>query len=293
MISRFILLILLSICGTFCFAKAPLGPAELWVRWPGGMERCFPVTEADLAFKTAFASGQDVLLYVHGRAAGRKKEPTKSRLGYMKEIGEGHKLAIVMFHWKGAEGDGPLSFPDEAPRAAADDFHRTLLAAKTCAHSRNTSLNLVTHSMGSLVVEAWSQKYAAAHSWRIFDNLVLSAPANQPQDHRTWMAPLRISKRKYVLSNVHDLTLGFATAITRRRKLGRIAGLWSDLDPATTYINLDSAHVGHGYFSPDKCNGSQPINDVYEAFYHGRIPHFPSHAWSTSTWSGATRHRIR
>jgi len=191
------------------------------------------------------------ILFVHGRG----KHPGKAfRQRLLTDLEKDYSAKVIMFHWP--SWDGPLGFPEQAARDAAPDFIAVLKAFKAfkAQHAdlvQGVRFTLLTHSMGSLVLEESVLRLQDDSLGRLFDTLVISASASCSREHAAWVNALDLSERIYILLNRDDPVLGSAGLRERGRRLGK--GLTSRGKPAklaerAVYIDATKVTLLHRYY---------------------------------------------
>ncbi len=105
---------------------------------------------------------------------------------------------------------------------------------------------LVTHSMGSLVLEAATAvRGFATVSSSAFETVVINSAASAATGHNAWFARVGLSRRRYVTVNNGDNVLT-AAGIGRGTRLGKsITGV--PLASGVDYADFDANNVNHAY----------------------------------------------
>ena len=110
-------------------------------------------------------------------------------------------------------------------------------------------LSLIMHSLGNyflthLVVNGNNQYMKE----RIFDNIVMNAPAVRTREHGEVVSQIGIQDRLYVALNKGDFVLRGAQMLTSGKMLGNLA--MEPLAPNTRYVDFsDVAGREHTYFA--------------------------------------------
>lgn len=226
--------------------------------------RRFDVRDVGGAIDHALAaSGADnVIVYVHGRGCGG--EPEKSLSEAMPALARDYSAAPVLFFWPGSDESCPLGFPEARARAAGAGLAIVLgdVARYRRAHpAATTRFTLLTHSMGSLVLEAATAVTGVAELPRdVFDTAVINAGASAATDHAAWLARVRFSPSVFVTVNSRDLVLT-AAGLGRSTRLGRSV-TDARLAAGFTYADFSSNGVNHAYYVASGQSGAAMI-----AFY--------------------------
>lgn len=193
----------------------------------------------------------NVILFVHGRG----KHPGKAfRQRLLTDLEKDYSAKVIMFHWP--SWDGPLGFPEQAARDSAKDFVAVLKTLKVFK-ARHADLisgvrfTLLTHSMGSFVLEESAVRLQRDSLGKLFDTLVISAAASCTRDHAAWVDVLDLSEHVYILLNRDDPVLGSAGLRERGRRLGK--GLKSrgkavKLADRAVYIDATKVSLLHRYY---------------------------------------------
>ena len=207
----------------------------------------------------ATATGADnVILYVHGRGCGGGGEPAKSLAEAMPEMARDYTAVPILLFWPGSGDSCPLGFPADRALAAgvalavvAADLHSYLLAHPAFA----PRLTLITHSMGSLVLEGAAAVPGVERlPSSLFDTVVVSAGASAADGHAGWLSTIRFSPALYVATNEGDNVLR-ASELGRSDRLGRgVAGV--PLAAGTSYVDFTANDVNHAYYLPSSQSGA-------------------------------------
>lgn len=229
----------------------------------------------------------NVILYVHGRGCGG--EPDKSLREAMPGLARDYTSAPVMLYWPGSDESCPLGFPEARAREAGpalavvlgdlyryQNEHRAQLAG--------VQFTLITHSMGSLVLES-----AVAVSGvdrlpaGLFATAVVNSGASAASDHAAWVSRVTFSRAVFVTENQRDLVLT-AAGLGRSVRLGRdLTGV--RLAPGVQYVDFSANGVNHAYYIASGQSGAAMI-----AFYQ-RVMNGLPYDFATST--GISSHEMR
>lgn len=152
----------------------------------------------------------NLILFVHGRG----KHPChafEKRL--LSDLESDYSARIIMFHWPSWEGI--LKFPQENARNAANDFGRVIRAISEYRkkHKRfikDINFTLLTHSMGSIVLEEFILNEGGDALTDVFETLVVNGSASSGKTHAAWVDKTNLSEHIYITVNRHDPTLGKA-----------------------------------------------------------------------------------
>lgn len=211
-----------------------------------------------LARALAAPGADNVILYVHGRGCGGGGEPNKSLTEAMPALARDYTAAPILLFWPGSDDACPLGFPEGRAREAGvalaavlGDLYREL-AARPRPGVRFT---LLTHSMGSLVLEAATAVPGVGGlPPTLLATAVVNAGASAAPDHAQWLA--RVTFAGAVFSSVNDRDLVLTAAgLGRATRLGKsLAGV--RLAAGRTYVDFTANGVNHAYYIPSGQSGA-------------------------------------
>ncbi len=132
----------------------------------------YQITELEKALNTIIDSdsggeNQHIVIFVHGRAGGKVKHPEKAITQMLPFIESEYNTRVVLFNCEGSGVGGPTGFPQDEAWAAADDFFKILTQLAKYRQDNiggltGVTFTILTHSMGSIVVEEAIIKHSAA-----------------------------------------------------------------------------------------------------------------------------------
>lgn len=210
----------------------------------------FVIDEIGDALAHAVASGPDnVIFYVHGRGCGGGGEPQKSLEGSMPEMESDYAAKAIMFNWQGSDVGCPLGFPEDEARAAGPAFAHALkkLAyelASVPGLAGGARLTLITHSMGSLVLEEAASDPALPAA--LFDTVVVGSAASARDGHQPWLSEVALSPALYVTLNDDDNVLTAASTLGGTRLGKNVDG--AALAANAVYVDFTASSVNHAYY---------------------------------------------
>ncbi len=228
----------------------------------------YAVTEVGAAIDHALLNQADnVILYVHGRACGGGGEPMKSLGDAIPKMEAGYSAAVVMLVWPGADDGCPLGFPEAKARASGGGITQTLrsfAAYKAQGHGAGVKFTFITHSMGSLVMEA----SALAHGTdglpaNLFDNIIINSGASAAADHAMWAKTLTFAPVAFITVNDGDNVLRAAG----NGRLGRSVD-GATLTSRITYVDFTANNVNHAYYLPGGQKGAG-MKAFYQTIMNG------------------------
>ena len=211
------------------------------------------------------------ILFVHGRGKHPEKAFEKAILSNLES---NYSAKVIMFNWP--SWNGALSFPEDQARSSADDFINVLRQLKSFKNNNpqltnNIRFTLLTHSMGSLVLEQASKQGDLATD--LFDTLIINSSASAGKGHADWLNRIALSENIYVTVNRDDSILGPAGARLAGRRLGK--GLTSrsgeefKLADNTNYIDVTRTGVNHRYYIYPGMNNSTTLKVFYNRVLNG------------------------
>jgi len=208
-----------------------------------------------------------VIVYVHGRdmkplMLGNDGEPKSSfKEGIVAEL-EAAGTVVAMVHWP---HHVPIATPHFMPIQNALDAGSsisTLITALAIKKPNDLPIPvvLVTHSMGSIVLQSAAQGSPAA-GWSSLTQVVIAAAASDIASSRAWIEKLGV--RTYVMMNSDDGTLQSAS------NGGPFLGLQrgqefpaAEIADNAVYFDISDLHVGHRYFVKAGSHGNAADLDV-------------------------------
>ncbi len=194
---------------------------------------------------------KNIVIFVHGRGAGKAKHPEKAIEQMLPYIESEYNTKVVLFNWDGSDKGGRLGFPEKEARAASKDLFNVLTQLSKYKNENSEQLegvhfSLLTHSLGSLVIEETIIKYFENFAPGLLDVLILSSSASQSKKHSEWLDKATLANHVFVMLNSEDGALG-AAGIIRGRRLGK--GLKkSETSSRAKYVDLSKTGVKHRYF---------------------------------------------
>ncbi len=237
----------------------------------------FVIDEMGSALGEVIAGGgvDNVTLYIHGRGCGGGGEPTKSLNGAMQDLESDYSSKALMFNWPGSDVGCPLGFPEEEARASGPAFAHALhkLAYYVDTHAAalaGVKLVLISHSMGSLVLEESVADDPMPFPAALFDTLVVGSSASARADHAAWLSKVDYSPQVYVTLNDGDNVLSAAGGAPGGTRLGKNVN-GTMLAANALYVDFTAASVNHAYYIHSGQNG-QHMTDFYNDVMNG-IPY--------------------
>jgi len=249
--------------------------------------------EAVSAFSTLFDTAvqqiaesdeyNNFILFVHGMGQHPCHAFDKSLIADMQKD---YSAKVIMYHWPSWEG--LIAFPEQNARQSATDFKQVLLDLKTyrddhLALVKDIKLTLLTHSMGSLVLEELMLNQEGESFSNLFDTVVINAAASSAKNHAAWVAKMRMSDNIYITINQHDTTLGKAELHQEWHYGGygweRLGKRLVDKEgnPVTlamnaNYIDVTAASLGHVYYLHRYLNETAPVKYFFNQVLNGIPP---------------------
>lgn len=227
-----------------------------------------------------------VILYVHGRGCGGGGEPQKSLDGALPDLERDYGGRAVMLFWPGSDDACPLGFPEARARAAGPALAVVMgdLAAYAASHPARVAgvrFTLITHSMGSLVLERAVTVGGVAQLPPVFDTVIVNSAASAAPGHAAWVGAVGVGRARYVTVNGGDDVLA-AAGVGRATRLGRSidgVGLAAGVD----YVDFTASGVDHAYYLIGGQHGAG-MTAFYRAVMTGRaydLAHAPGIASHT------------
>lgn len=242
----------------------------------------FNVGSLDQALNHVFDSQpenklKNLVIFVHGRGAGKIKHPQKAITQQLPFIENEYGTRAILFNWEGSGNGGGSGFPEKEARAASGDLYKVLsqldkYRRQNAERLSGVKFSLLTHSMGSIVVEETIKRNLENIKEGLLDVLLLSSSASKSKKHSRWLNKASLAKNVLVTLNSEDGILGFG-GFLRGRRLGK--GLKKrEISERASYVDLSNTGVNHRYFIAHTKSGTkkgQNNNPCIKAFYHAAL----------------------
>ncbi len=211
-------------------------------------------------------SDRPVLLFVHGRGNEPDKSISRNALA---AIEARHGVHVIMFNW---DSFCLTCRPVARAAQAAPDLAFML---KAVAESRrngaagNNKLILLTHSMGSIVLEhAVADGRLDELPDNLFDAIVLASSDSDADGHAGWLGRLgRLAPVTYVTVNPHDWILALSG---RDRRLGNRVPNGERAGPPVRYIVAASEDLKlHRLFNNGDLAGCGNLSRILDSAIRG------------------------
>jgi hypothetical protein len=226
------------------------------------------------------APAKPIVLYVHGRG----DEPSKSlKDGILQSVADEYKANQILFTWASSKGAFPESEARDAGPSLGNVFNQ-LKDIRSSEKSKGLKVTLLTHSMGSIVLEGFLKDYTGDLPAGLFDSVVISSSASTVDNHAAWVEKINFSPNVLITYGHEDPLLtgaGIGIGTARLGKHGtRQHGDKERVAVNAVYADFSQA-VGsdHRYFVS---NGGQAC--VYYFFnesLNGRRPDFSNQKFAT------------
>ncbi len=230
-----------------------------------GSGQRFALQDALACIEAAFAQNKPVLIYLHGRAAGRG-EPKRSVQDGTYAALQAYGAAVIGFTWD-ANDNG---YDIQRPLAIKAGFVQFLdLLAQFVAAKALDLPSLLAHSMGNLLIaELANEGYFLAQPR--FKHIVLSAPALKSKDHHQWLGQIQAASQVFVTYNQHDKMLLALGVVTFTAMLGKKLVLPLAANAAVQYVDIGDLRVNHHYFVPSGQENKQNLSTFFATALRGQ-----------------------
>lgn len=228
----------------------------------------------------------NIVIYIHGKG----DEPSKSiKGGLLSGLNIEYNLSPIMLTW--ASGAG--LFPEKEALAASDTLEKLLFELREYKAQHSNSLgekkfSLITHSMGSLVLEGFLRKYLSGLPSDLLDVIVINAAASTVDNHADWVEKIDFSKKVFITYGNNDPMLGLAGVGINTARLGKHGARQHDdkehVANNAIYVDVSQAIDEHRYFV-----GNGDLSCVYNFFnesLNGRSPDFTDKKFFTVSSPG-------
>ena len=218
---------------------------------------------------------RNIVIYIHGRG----DEPSKAiNDGLLEGLRAEYNLSPVMFTWASGKG----IYPDEEAIRAGGDLKKVFFDLRDykMQHSgslKRTKFTLLTHSLGSFVLEGFLSGYDKGDlPLDLLDDVVINAPAASVDNHAEWVEKIDFSKQVFITYGHEDPMLTFAGFLMGKAALGKHGASQQNdkerMAANAVYVDFSQAISEHRYFVG---NGDQAC--VYYFFtesLNGKGPDF-------------------
>lgn len=229
----------------------------------------------------------NVVIYIHGKG----DEPSKSiKDGLLDGLKVEYKLNPIMLTWASGQG----VFPDKEALKAGDTLKKVLndLKKYKIQHSdtlKGTKFSLITHSMGSFVLEGFLNDYKKSGlPDDLFDTIVINAAASTVDNHADWVEKIDFSKQVFITYGHDDPMLRIASIGVNTARLGkhgaRQDGKKERVAKNAIYVDFSQAVSEHRYFVG---NGDQScVYNFFNESLNGKSPDFSDRRFFTVSIPG-------
>ncbi len=235
--------------------------------------RRFALQDALACIEAAFAQNKPVLIYLHGRAAG-KGEPKRSVKDGTYAALQAYGAAVIGFTWD-ADDNG---YDIQRPLAIKAGFVQFLdLLAQFVAAKALALPSLLAHSMGNLLIadlanEGYFLAQASAQQPAPprFNHIVLVAPALKSKDHHQWLGQIQAARQVYVTYNQYDRILLALGVVTFAAMLGKKLALPLAVSATVQYVDIGDLRVNHHYFVPSGQENKKNLTTFFATALRGQ-----------------------
>lgn len=147
---------------------------------------------------------------------------------------------------------------------SVQDFDETAL--KSC----HVSLNLMTYSMGNLLLQGYIQSAENDGETRMFTNVILCQADCDNAGHERWVDTIQSGKRIYITINEEDKILGWSDANFQKDRLGRTArGLIAQSASYFDFTNAPKVGNTHQLWGEDT---NDAVREFFQIAFTGGRP---------------------
>jgi len=238
----------------------------------------YAVKDLSLALDAVRTAGKPIVLFIHGRGnePGKSLRAKKSFLGLGSAVSmleNQYGTAVLMFNWDSkAASMNDRSRPLNNMAAAAEELHAVILELQSY-YSRNPSMKpvvLLAHSMGTIVVQRYVEKYGWP-AGRMFANVLFTSADADNLEHARWVERISAIERVYITVNARDKILNGSSDL--RPSGSRALGL----DPGNQ-VAADSFYVevyqtgAHEIFNTGTMKGRPAVCHFFRDVLTGETP---------------------
>lgn len=246
----------------------------------------FGFDQIDQALDKVFSANLPVVFFIHGRG----NEPNKSinsgtfvEGGAVRKLESQYNTKVLMFNWNSKAFMYDRSKPLSQMPAAAESLHKVLIKLKSYFSkpgNQNKKMTLVAHSMGSIVLQTYIQKYSWPNEGKpIFLQMLLTSPDADNVNHWQWLNEVSQTENVFVTINKDDDILEKSTD---QREEGRAAlGLLPVLPYSSETVYLDLTKLGekpsqatgtHEVFNKENMKYQEHLCNILDQIIKGKKP---------------------
>jgi len=165
-------------------------------------QECFESILSEILKK----SSKPFVLFISGRGTHPSKEIEKENL-LLLNIEKQYDVTAVMFTWP--SWCGLRCFPHAKAYESGAALLKLLRTIKYLKEKdiQNRTYTLLSHSMGSLVLQGLADLNIDDLSKNLFDKIIISAAASSQNDHRIWLNKLTFGTQLFITTNKNDNVL--------------------------------------------------------------------------------------
>ncbi len=220
------------------------------------------------------SKNRNFILFIHGRGDHPRKAKQKKLL---ERLEKEYSAKVIMFHWP-SKSDW-FGFPEEEARGSAGHLLSVIKQLQKYKESnqkkvKGISINLLTHSMGSFVLEELVSSGTINQCDNLFDTVLISASASASSIHAKWVKNLNIARNVYITFNESDAVLTNAGILRRSRCLGKglqtSTGKEFELSDNCKYLDISNTGVNHRYYLKSGQNKNKYLTLFYQMTLNGK-----------------------
>jgi pimeloyl-ACP methyl ester carboxylesterase len=241
----------------------------------------YAVNELPLALNAIRNSNKPIVLFIHGRGdePGKSLRAKKNVFGLgsaVPMLEEQYGLAVLMFNWDSkAASMKDRSRPLGNMAAAADGLHAVILELQAY-YSKNPSMKpvvLLAHSMGTIVVQKYVEKYGWGGGKRVFTNVLFTSADADNLEHANWVERIDTVERVFITINPRDNMLNGSSDLrpSGSRALGLDPGKL--LTAGSFYVEVYRTGA-HEIFSKKSIKGRPSVCHFFRDVLTGEAPDF-------------------
>lgn len=220
------------------------------------------------------------ILFVHGMGQHPCHAFDKSLIADMQKD---YSAKVIMYHWP--SWDGVMGFPDKKARESAKDLKKVLLDLKAYQEKnkdivKDIKFSLMTHSMGSIVLEELLLNYNGESIPKLFDTIIINASCSSGKKHAFWVEKIQMSENIYITVNLQDPTLGKAELLEEWKyggsgwsRLGKRLtskdGVEIELAKNAIYVDIADCGFRHVYYLHRYLSRNSSVKLFFDSVLNG------------------------
>ncbi len=232
--------------------------------------------QISVALDKVFSYKKPVIFFIHGRGS----EPGKSLEGgtfvegnAVRKLEDQYNAKVLLFNWNSKASFYDRNKPLSQMNNSAESLHKVLLVLqKYLQTNSDKKIMLLAHSMGSIVLQSYFEKFGWKFPKRLFSHILLTSPDANDINHEIWLDQLAEKEIVYVTINKDDNILLKSTDARPNKALALGLGDKKVYGKKATYLDFTNigdqpgqANDAHEIFNKPNMKNQKNICDVFHS----------------------------